>query len=442
MVVAIAAKWRDAGHGGLDQHRRCVRRRATARTRRSSPGAVAASSRYCRGETFRCLGSLAPLPQGRPVAFAAVVEAAVEDGPLGVCDVEALQTDIERDRRRRRLDEVGAELLADCQRRGESVRHIGIERDRSANAEAKRPDVRTPAERPRRAAERGRGSTGVGPGHRLEQQCAVLQRARHRPGVIEARGQRHDAPQGDQTARRLDRRRAGQCRWDAQGAGRVGACRRGHRARRQRRGRAAARAARRALERPRIADLVSRAAPRELVRVRWPSRIMPWARRRAQTSESTSGRSSRRLLDAVRGRPATANRSFSPTGIPHSGGSGSGRSRSARAAASSAESSYTRTHALIDAGSPSWLWVPSRSAMRARQALTSSEADSPPFAISAEASAMLRSAASTTARRAPARVRRRARTRVHRRRAGPRSEGPPGVRRRSCRRAARAPAGR
>ena len=38
---------------------------------------------------------------------------------------------------------------------------------------------------------------------------------------------------------------------------------------------------------------------------RWPSRTMPCERSRPHTSQSASGRSSRRRLDAVRGSPAT-----------------------------------------------------------------------------------------------------------------------------------------
>ncbi len=39
---------------------------------------------------------------------------------------------------------------------------------------------------------------------------------------------------------------------------------------------------------------------------RWPSRIMPSARRRAQTSQSAAGTSSSSELEAVSGAPATA----------------------------------------------------------------------------------------------------------------------------------------
>ena len=71
----------------------------------------------------------------------------------------------------------------------------------------------------------------------------------------------------DEPARRLDRRRPALRRGDAQRAGGVGAGRRGHLPRGERGARAAARAARRALERPRVADLVGRPAAGELVRV-------------------------------------------------------------------------------------------------------------------------------------------------------------------------------
>ena len=87
--------------------------------------------------------------------------------------------------------------------------------------------------------------------------------------------------------------------------------------------------------------------------------------------------------------------------MPHSEGGAPGlRARvpscsSARAAAASACSSYTRTQALTEVGSPSWLCVPSRSRMRSRHAPTSSEAESSPSAISAEASTTPRSAGCT-----------------------------------------------
>ena len=79
---------------------------------------------------------------------------------------------------------------------------------------------------------------------------------------------------------------------------------------------------------------------------RWPSSTMPAAARRFHTSQSSPGTSSRRLLDAVTGFPATPYRSLSPTGIPVSTGAGPSRrtpaalSRSsARAAAATASSS-------------------------------------------------------------------------------------------------------
>ncbi len=121
--------------------------------------------------------------------------------------------------------------------------------------------------RGRRGRERAAGAPRIRAGHRRQERRAVLERARHRAGVIEARRERDDAAQRDEPARRLDRRGAAQRRGDAQRAGRVRPRRGGHHARRERCRRAAARPAGRALERPRVADLVGRAADRELVRV-------------------------------------------------------------------------------------------------------------------------------------------------------------------------------
>ena len=71
-----------------------------------------------------------------------------------------------------------------------------------------------------------------------------------------------------------------------------------------------------------------------------PSSTMPAAASRAQRSLSRAGTSSSSRLDAVSGFPATANRSFRPTGTPQRGGASPPANRaSARPAAASASSS-------------------------------------------------------------------------------------------------------
>jgi hypothetical protein len=54
--------------------------------------------------------------------------------------------------------------------------------------------------------------------------------------------------------------------------------------------------------------------------------------------------------------------------------------------AASACSAYTRTNALIECSSPSWLCVPSTAVIRSRQAVTSSVAVMPPVLIAVDAS--------------------------------------------------------
>ena len=115
----------------------------------------------------------------------------------------------------------------------------------------------------------------------------------------------------------------------------------------------------------------------------WPSRTMPSSRRRlyAIASRSATLPSSTRL-EAVSGSPATPYRSFTASGIPHSSGASApsrARRSSAARACSRARSGYSRTHALIASGAPSWLGAPPLlSSIRCRHASVSSSALSCP----------------------------------------------------------------
>ena len=208
------------------------------------------------------------------------------------------------------------------------------------------------------------------PGERGEQRLAVLQAARHRPGVVEGRRERHQAARRHQPSRRLDRRRAADGRRDAERASRVRAGGGRRHPRGERCGRPAARPAGRPVERPRIPDLIGASPAANSCVCRCPSRTMPAASSRSQGL----ARAIRHLVEqpARRRERLTRDRvEIHPTGTPQRGGAPPAAScASARSAAASASSSYTRTHALIDPGSPSWLWVPSRSRMRSRQAST------------------------------------------------------------------------
>ena len=144
------------------------------------------------------------------------------------------------------------------------------------------------------------------PRHRRQQQPAVVQRARHRAGVVEAPGERHDSRHRDTRPRvGLIAEVPQQRRRDAERSGRVRPGGRGHHARGERRGRAAARSAGRALERPRVADLVGRPAGGELVRVQVAEQHHPARAQPAPDVAVRVGTSSSRLLDAVSGLPAT-----------------------------------------------------------------------------------------------------------------------------------------
>ncbi len=72
---------------------------------------------------------------------------------------------------------------------------------------------------------------------------------------------------------------------------------------------------------------------------RCPTSTAPVARRRAHTSESASGARSTARLEAVSGRPATAYRSFNPSGMPHKGDQASPTASRVSAASAAATAS-------------------------------------------------------------------------------------------------------
>ena len=146
----------------------------------------------------------------------------------------------------------------------------------SASAASGRPVTATRSPSSGRVPSRGRSGSarddGVGldaglGGQRDEQRAGVGDAAGHRAGVVERRAERDAAVVGHAPVGRLDRADARERGRDPQRAGGVGAHRGGDHARRQRRGRAAARPAGRAVGGPRVADLVGRPARGELVRV-------------------------------------------------------------------------------------------------------------------------------------------------------------------------------
>ena len=106
----------------------------------------------------------------------------------------------------------------------------------------------------------------------------------------------------DSTAGRLDRRRPAQRRRDAQRAGGVGARRRRHQARRRAQP-PSRRSSRRPSARATTGCRPGRSSRRPRTRACGGGRAgsCPAARRRDQTSQSTAGCSSSRLLDAVQG---------------------------------------------------------------------------------------------------------------------------------------------
>ena len=191
------------------------------------------------------------------------------------------------------------------------------------------------------AAQRPALVRDVDAGERRQQRLAVAHGAGHRPGVVERRSERDDPAERDEPARRLDRRRPALGRGDAQRAGGVGARRRRHLPRGERRAGAAAGAARRPLERPRVADLVGRPAAGELVRVQVAEQHHPVGaraapRRRSRAQGPRPARGSTRSAACRRPRRGPS----SPIGTPHSTGASPAASRSsARSAAASASSS-------------------------------------------------------------------------------------------------------
>ena len=148
----------------------------------------------------------------------------------------------------------------------------------------------------------------------------------------------------------------------------AGTCPRG-----ERRAGAAARAARRALERPRVADLVGRPAAGELVRVQVAEQHHPLARSAAPRRRSRA----RDLVQhpARRGQRLPRDRVevLQPDRDAAEERRVAGREPLVGALGSGARVLLVDPHPGVDrAGSPSWLCVPSRSRMRARQASVSS----------------------------------------------------------------------
>ena len=144
--------------------------------------------------------------------------------------------------------------------------------------------------RRRRAVQRALGAAAVGPGHRLEEQRAVRERAGHRAGMVEAPGERHDAGERDRPAGRLDRRGSAAGGGDAQRPGGVGPRRRGRQVR------AASAAAEPPLDPPAERSSAHGLPTWSVVPPaanscvwRWPRSTMPAAERRLQTSQSSDG---------------------------------------------------------------------------------------------------------------------------------------------------------
>jgi len=191
----------------------------------------------------------------RAIEIAPVVEAAMVDEHFGAHDIEKRLPELELDVGRGRVDQLGAEAPAGGEGGVETVGHVGVELD---EAEPGR-DGDSPQRHPlRRWARAGEGS---------EQRLAVGEAARHRPGVVECRAERHDPAGRHEPSGRFDRRGAAERRRDTQGARGVRAGCSGRHPCGERCCRAAARPAGRAVERGWVADLVGRPSCRELVRV-------------------------------------------------------------------------------------------------------------------------------------------------------------------------------
>src|SRR5262249_33771418 len=123
---------------------------------------------------------------------------------------------------------------------------------RHANGEPARPAPEWPQVVAHRYRARGR-IAGIVAGHALEQEGAVLNRARHRPRVVERPREGHDASAARPTIGRLDPRDATESRRPADRPARVGAGGAGDEPRGQRGPGAAARAAGNVVEVPRVA---------------------------------------------------------------------------------------------------------------------------------------------------------------------------------------------
>ena len=307
-------------------------------------------------------------------------------------------------RRRRELDDPGAEPLGRVASGLQAVEDVGLGAGRLGAAgdgdaqpfERARPVARAQGQR---GDDRVGVAAGLG-GQRAQQRGRVGDAAGHRAGVVERRAQRDAAVVGDAAVGRLDRGDARQRGRDAQRAGGVGAHRRRDHARRQGRGRAAARPAGRAVERPRVADLVGGPAGGELVRVavarRGPCRgragaATPRCRRRRRCPRARGWTPSA----PARAREEVLERQRDPA---HAAGPRRPRWPAARrrpAPARAASSGYRRTHALMAPGAPSKVGAPPlRAAIRAWHAASSSTADSARARRSAAASRRPRSAGS------------------------------------------------
>ena len=193
--------------------------------------------------------------------------------------------------------------------------------------------------------------------HPGQQRGAVGDRSGHRARVIQRRRQRHDAVERNPPVSGLDRAGPAARRGDPQRAAGVEPRAAGII-------RAASAAALPPLEPPATRSSahglptwsVVPPAANSCVWV-WPISTMPWSRNRLHATASSVARLPSSIrLEAVRGRPSTAYRSLSPSGIPHSSAASS-RSRARRSSAaracSRARSGYRRTQALIASGVPS-----------------------------------------------------------------------------------------
>ena len=249
LVVAAAAHRRDDRDGRLDDGIDPVLGEPVAPGVRVLRAAFLANE-VLHGRHRPLLGVLEARAVGEAVVVASALEAPVPRQHLGEHEVQVLGEHVEPSRGWRRLDAFGGKR---CERSLEPVGDVRVE-----VGDARRhgvPAKLSPILRRLDACQRS------------EQRLAVGHRTSHRPGVVEGRRQGHDPAEREEPARGLDRRRPALRRRDAKRAGSVGPGRRGNLLRCEGGSRASARTARRALERPGVADLVGRPAAGELVRM-------------------------------------------------------------------------------------------------------------------------------------------------------------------------------